>query len=80
VVSLCELVVFSWYNRGSQTVWSALLREMIKTAAKTRTGGDKTDSGGRSDRQVETDRVNGQEQKLLGQQEENDAEGQMTRL
>eukprot|EP00092_Neocalanus_flemingeri_P019021 GFUD01020609.1.p1 GENE.GFUD01020609.1~~GFUD01020609.1.p1 ORF type:complete len:341 (+),score=129.05 GFUD01020609.1:42-1025(+) len=54
VVSLCELVVFSWHNRGSQTVWSALLREKIKTAGKKRTGGDQTGSDLSADRQEET--------------------------
>ena len=78
-VSLCELVVFSWHNRGRQTVWSALVREMIKTAAKTGTGGDQTadgQGGDRSDRQLspgkDQEEENGDfrpDQKLLGQEE-----------
>ena len=64
MVSLCELVMFSWHKRGSQTVWSALFRE-IKTAAST--GVDQTASGGRSDRPVQMDGEGGQEHKLLGQ-------------
>eukprot|EP00092_Neocalanus_flemingeri_P016164 GFUD01017495.1.p1 GENE.GFUD01017495.1~~GFUD01017495.1.p1 ORF type:complete len:754 (+),score=290.72 GFUD01017495.1:38-2299(+) len=93
VVSLCELVVFSWHNRDSQTVWSALLREKIKTAGKNRTGGDQTGSdlsadrqdGDRSDKQLSLSPGKYQEedgdcrpdQKLLGQEDE---EGQNTRM
>eukprot|EP00092_Neocalanus_flemingeri_P070124 GFUD01086038.1.p1 GENE.GFUD01086038.1~~GFUD01086038.1.p1 ORF type:complete len:374 (+),score=132.34 GFUD01086038.1:51-1124(+) len=87
VVSLCELVVFSWHNRDSQTVWSALLREKIKTAGKKRTGGDQTGSdlsadrqdGDRSDKLMCPGKYQGEEedQKLLGLQDE---EGQNTSL
>jgi hypothetical protein len=90
LISLCELVVFSWHNRGSQTVWSALLREMINTAAKTKTGGDQTDlspdiqEGDRNNRNPSQGKYQDEEdgdfrpdQKLL---EQEDSEGDSMRM
>ena len=36
LVSLCELVVFSWQNKGRQTAWTALLAQIKSVAARSR--------------------------------------------
>ena len=36
LMSLCELVVFSWHNRGRQTGWAALVMQIKTRAARTR--------------------------------------------
>ena len=36
LISLCELVVFSWHNRGRQTGWAALVMQIKSRAARTR--------------------------------------------
>ena len=69
LVSLCELVVFSWHNRGRQTGWAALVMQIKSRAARTRRHDPAGQEGQRSDWNVE-DRNCRPDKKLIGQEDE----------
>ena len=76
LVSLCELVVFSWHNRGRQTGWAALVMQIKSRAARTR----RNDQAGLEDQRRDWNEKNvncRQNQKLMEWDEE---EGENTRL
>ena len=76
LVSLCELVVFSWHNRGRQTGWAALVMQIKSRAART----SRNDQADLEDQRRDWNEKNvncRQNQKLLERDEE---EGENTRL
>ena len=67
VVSVCELLMFCWHNKGRQTVWSALRGEIGKIVSRTGSGEDKVRQDSKQSLVREEDR---QHKKLLGQEHE----------
>ena len=72
LISLCELVVFSWHNKGRQTGWAALVMQIKSRAARTRRldqAGLDGQEGQRRDWNEDGDNCR-LDKRLIGQEEE----------
>ena len=71
LVSLCELVVFSWHNRGRQTGWAALVMQIKSRAARTRRheqAGREAQEGRRSDLNLDDRNCRPNKKRTIGEE------------